>query len=1116
MIGERMRDKFRVVRPMLKIIGLLLLGFALLLFLEGRFSGILPAGLGQQDGSSGDTTGFDLQTTLLIGGVVITMLIAYFFISVVSSGDPYLYCIISLLFAIGLIMHYRLNPDQAVKHAVMYGIGLICFFFTYFIYGKLQFWSKIHWPYFAVSLILFLATLLFGKTIYGSRNWIVIAGVSIQPAELIRISYVMLISAFLTADYRKRDKADGNRTLNSVPLPDKVAAADRSQSSEKLRKLFGDPSVSGEPADKLHKAPPMNPFEREPAKSWLSVVSTMPESEWKRELLLIGLVYVHIGFLLLQRDWGFAVIFFAAFLVLYYAMGTKRVLLFGNVLIAAAAACLGYFLLSHIQVRVDIWRNPFQDPFGKGYQILQSLYAISWGGFMGTGIGLGSPELIPQVQHDFIFAAICEEMGTFGGIAVILLYFLLIYRCVKVSLAAAEPFQKAVTLGIATLFAIQTFVMIGGVIKLIPMTGVTLPFISTGGSSMVTSFIALGIIQSISAGAGPGREDPLTRINAARSRFARYNKRVVRVLVCFCVLFLSLAVYLTGFTAFLSKGEQYQTGGVRQARVEEKLLRGRITDRNGVELANSVLEDGKQRRVYPHGGLYAQVIGYHSAIYGKTRLEKSYNAYLSSSYNIDYSLTGVMDAILGDRKRGADLTLTIDHELQKLAAARLDGRNGAVVAINPKTGEILAMVSNPTFDPNTEVFHKSWTELVESPDAPLVARATMGLYSPGSTYKAVIAAAAAENKLTGETFEDKGEITINGRVFHNSQGKANGKIDVVKAFAVSSNVVFAELGVKLGEAELRDIADRFGINGKSMPFDLELTASRFNYGGSVSSGTGSGKGGGDARSGSGGSLGNGGSMGGSDNDGAEQSGISSVESGIEEAESGSVGDGDGDVTGNSTGGIESGTTGSSGTVRMNPEDMASVGIGQGKLQITPLQMALVAATIANDGVMMNPYLVSSADTRLGGLPSDVGLDTLLSELGLSGTTDDDMPVVRDAGAGEAEQSYVINLYRKNPTQVRRVLQADIAEEVQKMMIECVKTGTGKSAALENIVVAGKTGTAQNERTGSAGGQEHSWFIAFAPADDPKIAVAVLLEYNGESGGGACGPIARDIIAANLR
>ena len=1112
-----MRDKFRVVRPMLKIIGLLLLGFALLLFLEGRFSGILPAGFGQQDGSNGNAAGLDLQTALLIGGVVITMLIAYFFISVVSSGDPYLYCIISLLFAIGLIMHYRLNPDQAVKHAVMYGIGLICFFLTYFIYGKLRFWDKIHWLYFIVSIALFLATLLFGKTIYGSRNWIVIAGVSIQPAELIRISYVMLISVFLTADYRKRDMADRNRIPNSAPLPDKGAVTAHSPSSEKFRKLFGNPPGSEELVDKLRKEPPMNPFERAPAKLWLNAVLSLPQSEWKRELLMIGLVYVHIGFLLLQRDWGFAMIFFAAFLVLYYAMGTKRVLLFGNVLIAAAAACLGYFLLSHIQVRVDIWRNPFQDPFGKGYQILQSLYAISWGGFMGTGIGLGSPELIPQVQHDFIFAAICEEMGTFGGIAVILLYFLLIYRCVKVSLAAAEPFQKAVTLGIATLFAIQTFVMIGGVIKLIPMTGVTLPFISTGGSSMVTSFIALGIIQSISAGAGQGSEDPLIRINAARSRFARYNKRVVRVLVCFCVLFLSLAVYLTGFTAFLSKGEQYQTGGVRQARVEEKLLRGRITDRNGVELANSVLEDGKQRRDYPYGGLYAQVIGYHSAIYGKTRLEKSYNAYLSSNYNIDYSLTGVMDAILGDRKRGADLTLTIDHELQKLAAARLDGRNGAVVAINPKTGEILAMVSNPTFDPNAEAFHKNWTELVESPDAPLVARATMGLYSPGSTYKAVIAAAAAENKLTGETFEDKGEITINGRVFHNSQGKANGKIDVVKAFAVSSNVVFAELGVKLGEAELRDIADRFGINGKSMPFDLELTASRFNYGNSGS--TGSVAGGGNGKS-AGGELGNNSNVNRrdiDDDDGAEQSGISSVESGIEDAQS-DIGSAESDVEerGGSTGGNGSSGVGSSGMVRMNPEDMASVGIGQGKLQITPLQMALVAATIANDGVMMNPYLVSSADTRLGGIPADVGLDTLFSELGLSGTTGDELPVVRDAGSGDGEQSYVINLYRKNPTQVRRVLQADVAKEVQKMMIECVKTGTGKSAALENIVVAGKTGTAQNERTGSAGGQEHSWFITFAPANDPKIAVAVLLEYNGESGGGACGPIARDIIAAGLR
>jgi cell division protein FtsW (lipid II flippase) len=153
-----------------------------------------------------------------------------------------------------------------------------------------------------------------------------------------------------------------------------------------------------------------------------------------------------------------------------------------------------------------MWMNPWADAAGKGYQITQSMFAIGAGGFFGRGIGLGNPNLIPEVKTDFIFSAICEEVGIFGGIAVILLYFILVYRGFKISLYIKDSFKKLVALGITLMFGFQTFIIIGGVIKFIPLTGITLPFISYGGSSLTSGFIALGILQALSKESYSGEE----------------------------------------------------------------------------------------------------------------------------------------------------------------------------------------------------------------------------------------------------------------------------------------------------------------------------------------------------------------------------------------------------------------------------------------------------------------------------------------------------------------------------------------------------------------------------------------------------------------------------------
>ena len=218
----------------------------------------------------------------------------------------------------------------------------------------------------------------------------------------------------------------------------------------------------------------------------------------KKDIAMNGFVYMCLGFLLLQREWGTAVVFFLTFFVMMFLYDISKKLVLINSVVAVAGAMGGYFLTDHIKSRVVTWIDPFADAGNKGFQITQSLFAITTGGYFGTGIGNGSPHLIPEVHSDFIFSAICEEMGIFIGIAIIMIYFIYSYRGFKIGLKANNEFLKALVFGLVISFAFQTFIIVGGVIKLIPLTGITMPFVSYGGSSMVSCCIMTGILTSIS------------------------------------------------------------------------------------------------------------------------------------------------------------------------------------------------------------------------------------------------------------------------------------------------------------------------------------------------------------------------------------------------------------------------------------------------------------------------------------------------------------------------------------------------------------------------------------------------------------------------------------------
>ncbi|MEL7565053.1 MAG: penicillin-binding transpeptidase domain-containing protein [Dehalobacterium sp.] len=469
-----------------------------------------------------------------------------------------------------------------------------------------------------------------------------------------------------------------------------------------------------------------------------------------------------------------------------------------------------------------------------------------------------------------------------------------------------------------------------------------------------------------------------------QSQKQKENRKIINVLIIMSFLFLALIGYLTYFELFMKENIISSSYNRRQWEREDKTVRGIIYDRNGVALAQSEIKGDKQERVYPFGSLYSHVMGYNSATYGKSLLEAKYNSELLN-INILNPVMDLRDRLTGNKSLGNNLYLTIDHELEKRASELMGERNGAVVALNPQTGEILALVSKPDFDPNEKKLQEKWNELVESEEDPLLPRATQGLYVPGSTFKVAVSLKAIEQGLGSRTFEDTGSIIIDGKRIENYGNESYGTLDLAHALAVSCNTVFATIGVELGTENLKDLAQQVGI-GKKISFDIPVSNSRFNY------------------------------------------------------------------------------------QNMSKTDQAAVGMGQGKILVTPLQMAMITGGIANKGVVMEPYLVDRIVTANNFILKD-----------------------------------------RDPDQYFRLADQGLAEQVKDMMVTVVETGTGRNAGISGIKVAGKTGTAQNELTALGENKEHAWFIGFAPAENPQIAVAVILEYSGSTGGRGAAPIARELI-----
>lgn len=211
-------------------------------------------------------------------------------------------------------------------------------------------------------------------------------------------------------------------------------------------------------------------------------------------------VMISLGFMVLQRDLGTALIVFALSVTILYIATSKVKYVITCLILFILGGVISYEIFDHVRIRIMIWQNPWNYANNEGLQIVQSLIAIAWGGLFGTGLGFGFPNYIPVNVSDFIFTVICEELGIVTGLGLIIIYFLLFYRCMRAAVYIEDNFSRLVAVGYSSIIASQALVILGGVINLIPLTGITLPLVSYGGTSMLITFCSLGIVQKISEG----------------------------------------------------------------------------------------------------------------------------------------------------------------------------------------------------------------------------------------------------------------------------------------------------------------------------------------------------------------------------------------------------------------------------------------------------------------------------------------------------------------------------------------------------------------------------------------------------------------------------------------
>lgn len=844
------------------------------------------------------------------------------------GADPALLPIAFALSGIGIAFVTRLAPDSAVNQVMWLFVGVAAMVLVLVVVRNLDKIVNYKYTFMIIGFLLLLSPLLpgigWGGEDTGSQIWLRIGSFSFQPGEIAKIVIVLFLAGYLAQ----------NREMLSV-------------------------------------------F------TWRVGPFRLPDIRTLLPLLLMwGVAMLIVVF---EKDLGSALVFFFVFLLmLYVATGKKFYLVIGLGLIALGGIG-AYMAFGHVQVRVDTWLDPFADAQNTGYQLTQAIYSIADGDLFGVGLGRGLADQIPVVESDFIFAAIAEEIGLLGAAGVLLLFLCFAIRGFVTAARAKSDVSSFVAVGLTSIIVLQAFIIVGGITRLIPLTGITLPFISQGGSSLLASFIIVGFLMRCGdEGTGVGKEvASATGSLHATGVLGRISlgKRLTNSMLLCSALFVLLVGNLTLIMVVQADYYQNMPGNNHTLAKEARSERGTISTYDGIVLAQSVINDeGTYDRVYPAGDLASHVVGYASTRFGTSGIEAAYNDTLKGQENFA-SWTDVLNSLAGVGTAGNDVTLTINSKIQQAAQDAIAGQKGACVVMDPDTGAVLAMASAPTYNAaDIEALLKQAGSSESSGDSTLLNRAVHALYAPGSTFKIVTLATALEDDVAKEdtVFSAPGTMKIGNADVSNFNKADYGNLTLAQATELSSNTVFGQLGVEMGPERLVEGAEKFGFN-VDIDFPLVMYTS-----------------------------------------------LMPVPAEMTEWET---------------------AWAAAGEPVGNHESPAGP-------QATVLEMAMVGSAIANDGTIMQPYLVDGIYNANG------------------------------------ERSFTAQ-----PSKLMQAVSKTTAGRVRDVLVGVVNNGTGTAAAIDGVQVAGKTGTAEKKDSND------SWFVGMAPADDPRVVVAIIIE-DGDEGIGA--------------
>jgi cell division protein FtsW (lipid II flippase) len=385
------------------------------------------------------------------------------------GADGTLLPLITLLNGLGYVIITRLDDRLAGLQTTWTFIGVAAYVGTLVVVPRANDLARYKWSFFAAGAVLLLLPLVpgIGQTFGGARIWVSVGPVNFQPGEFAKIALALFFAGYLAE--RRELIATGTWKVGPLHLPE-------------LRHLL--PLVL----------------------AWGFAV-----------VVMVGL-----------KDLGASLLFFALFVVMVWVATERTSFLVIGILLFAGAAYVAWHTFGNVQDRVDIWLDPWTQYETKGYQIIQAMFAFANGGMSGTGLGLGAPNRIPEVQNDFIFAAVGEELGLFGATAVLITFILIIGAGLRIAINADRPFEKILATGLTTIVGVQSFIIIGGVIRVVPLTGITLPFVSYGGSSLVANYVLLALLMRISDTNARRRgelPDSLTIAERLEARRARRAER---------------------------------------------------------------------------------------------------------------------------------------------------------------------------------------------------------------------------------------------------------------------------------------------------------------------------------------------------------------------------------------------------------------------------------------------------------------------------------------------------------------------------------------------------------------------------------------------------------------